>query len=297
LYQINKNFGCIITLYYYWGKYQCKLTDIIGNTLWEATCEFDNSTPKATIISTVHAIDEMLSHAQSELKSIGIGIPGAVLPDGKTFAIPKIDAWEGFDLGEALLERYGVPIFVENDVKLSAVGYYQTFLKDDFENIAYIYAGNGMGSAIIINKKLYRGSTNFSGEIGFMAPLDGENTQHDYTLEGGYLEKKLKPLICIDYNEKKKYDERTKEILVSFFTAVAANFTAIINPAAIVFGGEAFEESLIEEIRLRLVSYSPSLSIPQFFYDGSGTSGIDGLVLVCIGGLTTGIQIVQNGGV
>ena len=32
LYQINKDFGCIVALYYFWGSYVCRLTDMAGNT-------------------------------------------------------------------------------------------------------------------------------------------------------------------------------------------------------------------------------------------------------------------------
>ena len=294
LYQINQNSGCVIVLYYSWGKFLCRLADVVGNTLHEISCECDNKTAKTAINSTFSAIDSMLTHTPSELKAIGVGIPGAVMPDGKLFAIPKISAWEGFDLGDALSKKYAVAINVENDVKLAAFGCYRTFLKEELDNIVYIYAGNGMGSGIIINKKLYHGSNNFSGELGFLASLDGERPGFDYTLEGGYLEKKLNPFIK---QVGGRLSAGEKEKLINFFTEIAANYIAIINPAAIVFGGEAFDDALINEISMRVVNYSPSCSIPQILYDDSGSRGLDGLVLACIGRLTTEVQIVQNGGV
>jgi len=291
LYQTNKNAGCVIVLYYSWGRYLCRLADIVGNTLYEISWSLDNKTAESAAASTFDAIDSMLVRTSLKLKAIGVGIPGAIMPDGKIFAIPKISVWEGFNLREALAERYNVPINVENDVKLAAVGCYRNFPEAGLDNIVYIYAGNGMGSGIIINKKLYRGSTNFSGEFGFLAALEGERPACDYTLDGGYLEKRLNPFI--------KHSEKAgdKDILINFFTAIAANYIAIINPAAIVFGGEAFSESLIDEIRVRVASYSPPRSIPRIIYDDNNSRGIAGLVFACIGEVKTEVQIVQNGGV
>ena len=290
LYQTNKDSGCIIALYYYWGKYFCRLSDAAGNTLDEKLCLLDASSAETAMASTLSAIDGMSNKAPSVVRAIGIGVPGAVSIGGKLFGIPKIEVWEGFNLEEALSERYDADILIENDVKLSAAGYYLTHLSDDLDDMVYIYAGNGMNSGIIINKQLHRGATNFSGELGFMAPWDGEDARHDYTLEGGFLESKLNPAL-------KRNKEDIKEALAGPFTAIAANYTAIINPAAIVFGGEAITEPLIDEIRRRLACYAPQHSIPRIIHDTNDNTGVTGLVLACVGKMTPVVQLVEYGGI
>ena len=292
LYQINKDFGFIVALYYNSGKYLCRLTDIIGSILYEDVFPLDNTSTEAATNSTIDAINAMLVKATSEVLAIGIGVPGAVTPDGNLFGIPKIDVWEDFNLKATLAEKFQTYIYVENDVKLSAVGYYLTYLSDEFDNIVYIYAGNGMGSGVIINKKLYKGSTNFSGELGFMAPLSGVNPQRDFTREGGFLESELN-----SYLNGKNVLNKNEETFINFFAAIAANYTAIINPAAIVFGGEAFTEHFITGIRQRLNYYAPKIGIPRVIYDSHDKIGIHGLVLACIAEVNSGVQIVQNGGV
>ena len=293
LYQINKDFGCIVALYYSWGAYVCRLTDMAGNTVFEAVSEFDGSTTGTALDSTKKAIEKMLARAKTEVKEIGIGVPGAVLPGEKLFAIPRITVWEGFDLENALSDCYDAHIFIENNVKLSAVGYYHKYLIDELENIVYIYAGDGINSGIIINKKLYRGSTNFSGELGYMASFNEGSPQYDFTHEGGYLEKKLNSLAgsgsgCFSGN---------KEALINICTVIAANCIALINPAAIVFGGEAVDAPFIEDIKNSLLSYSPKRSMPQIIYDDSEKIGLDGLVYACLGEIITEVQIVQKSGV
>jgi len=297
LYEINKDSGCIIVLYYTRGLYSCRLSDIAGNTLFEELCEIDVTSQESVMDSTMRAIDTMSAHVPSEIKTIGIGVPGVVTPEGGLWGIPKIDVWEGFNLEEALSERYDSDIYIENDVKLSTVGYYLTHLSDELDSMAYIYAGNGMGSGIVINKKLYRGSTNFAGELGYMAPLDGKKPQQDYTLEGGYLERKLNPLIYSSRHGENVYKTETNEVLASYFSAIAANYISIIDPNAIVFGGEAFSEALVEDIRTCLIQYSPIRSMPQIIYNDNDSIGVDGLVLACMGNINTTVSLVQSGGI
>lgn len=298
LYGTNKNSGCLIALYYQWEKYICRIADITGETIYEGAYRLDNGTAKAALKSTVAAIDAMIKKAPTEVKSIGVGVPGVVMPDGQLSGIPKISVWEGFNLEKALAGRYNTDITVENDVKLSTVGYYHNHLSEKHENIVYVYAGNGMGSGIIINKKLYRGSANFSGEIGFMAPLGDEYPHKDYTATGGYLEGRLRQFVSGGPRELVKQNAPEKrEILANILGAAAANYVAILNPDAIVFGGEAIDEALVGLIREKMSIYSPAESMPYTLYDSSDSTGIEGLLMTCQGAITTRMQLVQDGGV
>ncbi|MCL2165010.1 MAG: ROK family protein [Oscillospiraceae bacterium] len=299
LYQINKDSGCMVVLYSSGDQYLCRLSDIAGNTLIEELCPLDNSSKEAALNSTISAINTISDRAPSEVKVIGVGVPGVVAPDGRLWGIPKIEVWEGFNLEKMLSGFYDAVIYIENDVKLSTLGYYLKHMGDELDNelnnMVYIYAGKGMGSGIIMNKKLYRGSTNFSGELGYMAPLDGVLPTRDFTLEGGYLESKLNPQFCGAGNNGEICDKGMNEVLVSYFTAIAANYIAIIDPDAIIFGGEAFDAFLIEKIEQNIKYYSPKRSIPRLVYDTSDKMGVEGLVLACMGNITTVIQLVQDG--
>lgn len=297
-YEINKNSGCLIALYYQWGHYVGRISDITGQTLQEELFPLDNETAQAAESSTLSAIDALMRHAPSEVKMIGIGIPGVVMPDGRLLGIPKISVWEGFNLAQMLERRYGVSICVENDVKLSAVGYYHAHLSDQKDHIVYFYAGNGLGSGIIINRKLYRGATNFSGELGFMAPLLGTQPIADYTAKGGYLEAQLGKHVNYAQGEVwEKNDPKQREVLASILAAAASNYVAVLNPDVIVFGGEAFDEDLIAEIHQQMAYYTPKESMPKITHDFSRIMGIEGLVLTCRGGINTWMQFVESGGV
>jgi len=298
LYETNKDSGCLLVLYYRWGEYAGRVTDIAGKTLHEASFPLDIRDSDAALDSTFAAIDALTGAAPNKVKAIGIGVPGAVLQDGRLMGIPKISAWEGLNLAAALEARYAPDICVENDVKLSAVGYYRKHLSGQYENIVYIYAGNGMGSGIIINKRLYHGSTNFSGEFGFMAPLTGKPPKRDYTGTGGYLETQLSKYVNIARGEFWAKDApEHRKVLASILGAAAANHVALLNPNVIVFGGEAFDAALTKEIHAQMAFYTPLESMPVILHDDSETTGVEGLILTCRGYITTHMRLVQNAGV
>ena len=297
-YETNRSAYCLLALYYHGTEYLARVTDIAGQTLYESPFPLDNATAESALESTVAAIDELLRRAPNEVKAIGVGVPGVVQPDGRLLGIPKVPGWTGFNLAGALSQRYPMDVCVENDVKLSAVGYYHTHLSSQYENIVYIYAGNGMGSGIIINRKLYRGSTNFSGELGYMAPLTGRPPEKDYTAKGGYLETQLRDFTaCASHGEYKSATPEQREVLANILGAAAANHVAVLNPDAIVFGGEAFDAELIQKIYAQMAFYAPWEIIPRILHDSSETTGIEGLILTCRGYITTRMQLVQEGGV
>ena len=298
LYETNKDSGCMLVLYYRWGEYAGRVTDIAGQTLHEASFPLDARDADTALASTFAAIEAMMRIAPNEVKAIGVGVPGAVLQDGRLMSIPKIVAWEGLNLASALHARYRTDVCVENDVKLSAVGYYRTHLSDQHENIVYIYAGNGMGSGIIINRLLYRGSTNFSGEFGYMAPLTGRPPKRDYTGTGGYLETQLSAYVNIAQGEFWAKDvPKHRKVLANILGAAAANHVALLNPNVIVFGGEAFDAALIHDIHDQMAYYTPRENMPLILHDGSATTGVEGLILTCRGYITPTMRLVQNAGV
>ena len=298
LYETNKESGCFAVAYYRWGKFVCRIADITGTTLYETSFPFDSTTLEASIASLTNMIDTLLTHAPTAVKCIGIGVPGAVHPDGKLIGIPKIQVWEGYNLEEMLTARYQMDVCVENDVKLSAVGYYHTSLSEKWDNIVYLYAGNGMGAGVIINQRLHRGFSNFSGELGFMAPLDGHSPAQDFTRVGGYLETQFRQFVNTEQGEYWQRDDPVqRKALTHLLGAAAANHISVINPDAVVFGGEAFDEALTKEIQQQIAYYIPRASMPLILYDPNKNTGIEGLILTCRGYITTRMQLVRSAGI
>jgi glucokinase len=120
-----------------------------------------------------------------EVKHVGIGLPGLVSKDRTTtLEIPAISELNGFNLKEALLEKYPNIIFhLENDASAAAVGEFHFGKGDISDNYLFITLGTGIGSALILDKKVFKGVRGNALEVGHvlsrgnsrLEPLIGRN--------------------------------------------------------------------------------------------------------------------------
>ncbi|WP_339715480.1 ROK family protein [Cyclobacterium amurskyense] len=123
--------------------------------------------------------------SNSEVKHVGIGLPGLVSKDRTTtLEIPAISELNGFNLKGALLENYPDIIFhLENDASAAALGEFHFGKEKISDNYLFITLGTGIGSALILDKKVFKGVRGNAMEVGHMLsrgnsrlePLIGRN--------------------------------------------------------------------------------------------------------------------------
>lgn len=102
--------------------------------------------------------------------AVGIGVPGAVSPDGHVRNAVNVGIGDsGLDLGRLVSERLGVPVRVENDVKAAAVG--AAALGSAVGSLVYLSIGTGMAAGVVVDGELVRGASGALGEIGHF-PFD-----------------------------------------------------------------------------------------------------------------------------
>jgi glucokinase-like ROK family protein len=101
------------------------------------------------------------------VKGIGIGIPGPVdFIMGTPVSPPIMPGWDGYPIKEFLSDHFECPCYVDNDVNIMALGEHAKGLSFEIDNIIYLKVGSGIGSGIIYDGVLYRGSTGSAGDIG-----------------------------------------------------------------------------------------------------------------------------------
>src|SRR3989337_601669 len=116
-------------------------------------------------------IDSLLVSAkQSKFKinSIGIGVPGTVdVPKGKIIGIPpNLPFMADFSLRKYLRRFYPYPIYVDNDANVMALAEYKFGAAKGYKNCICITLGTGIGSGVILEGKLFRGSSFVGPEFG-----------------------------------------------------------------------------------------------------------------------------------
>jgi len=119
------------------------------------------------ILATVEETLQESSLSPSQLSVIGVGIPGQVKPETGEVQFAVNLGLEAYPLGHALSEMLGVPVAVENDVRLAALGAYHLLIRQQTLNsLAYISVGTGIAAGLVLNGQLYRGASGMAGEIG-----------------------------------------------------------------------------------------------------------------------------------
>lgn len=126
---------------------------------------------KGVLSNLRKGIDSLLVSAkQSKLKinSIGIGVPGTVdLSKGKLTGIPpNLPFLADFSLRKYLSRFYPYPVYVDNDANVMALAEYKFGAAKGYENSICITLGTGIGSGIIFDGRLFRGSSFVGPEFG-----------------------------------------------------------------------------------------------------------------------------------
>jgi glucokinase len=111
-----------------------------------------------------------------QVNKVGIGLPGLISKDRTTtLEIPAIPALNGFNLKQGLLDAYPEKKFyLENDAAAAALGEFRYGKGSPSPNFLFITMGTGIGSAMIMDGKVFKGSRGNAMEMGHMLSRGNE---------------------------------------------------------------------------------------------------------------------------
>ena len=146
------------------------LADATGTILARAGERADVAAGPEVVLDRVDALFERLlaeHQAPGELWGLGIGVPGPVeFRTGHPISPPIMPGWEGYAVRERFSQQHGVPVWVDNDVNIMALGERRSGLAHDHRNFIYVKVGTGIGSGIVSNGRIHRGALGSAGDIG-----------------------------------------------------------------------------------------------------------------------------------
>jgi predicted NBD/HSP70 family sugar kinase len=149
------------------------LTDLAGDILVRRSEAVAIDTgPAAVLAWLAEACRSMLTElgrAESDLLGIGIGVPGPVeFPAGRPSNPPIMPGWDGFDIPARVGREFDVPILVDNDVNLMALGEWAANPRAP-GNLLFVKIGTGIGAGVIAGGRLQRGAQGTAGDIGHIS--------------------------------------------------------------------------------------------------------------------------------
>lgn len=110
---------------------------------------------------------ETLGSTLDEILGIGVAIPAPIDPETGMISVPTmLRGWEGINIAEVLSARLRVPVVVDNDANLGALGEARLGAGRGFRDILYVTASYTVGAGIMIDGKIHHGVRGTAGEIG-----------------------------------------------------------------------------------------------------------------------------------
>lgn len=104
----------------------------------------------------------------SDLAGVGIGAPGALDPSsGVVFEAVNL-RWNDLPLADILAERFGVPVFLDNDVNAALYGEWVLGAARGARDVLGVWVGTGIGGGLILGGELFYGHHMTAGEVGHM---------------------------------------------------------------------------------------------------------------------------------
>jgi predicted NBD/HSP70 family sugar kinase len=132
--------------------------------------------PTIVLKSVAAQLAEMVSAAglppHTVLRGISIGVPGPVSSrTGRIVSPARMPGWNGIDVPEIMGRMIEVPVIVNNDANLMAVGEYVRD-PDHAPHQVFVKAGSGIGCGVISAGELYTGSYGAAGDISHVSVPD-----------------------------------------------------------------------------------------------------------------------------
>ena len=118
-----------------------------------------------------------LKESFGDFRRVGVAVPGLVDRNAHKVAFSShIPEHSGKDLANEILMATGLTAVIENDANAAAYAEYRLGAGRGSTNMFYATLGNGVGGSFIFDGEIWRGSTGFAGEFGFV-PIDEEGTR------------------------------------------------------------------------------------------------------------------------
>lgn len=240
----------------------------------------DSGHPSATLAVT----GAVKNARRGRLQALAIGVPSPVDPrTGLVAFANNLPGWRNIDLRRALQKAFRVPVYLQNDANMAAIGEHWRGVARNVASFVFVALGTGIGSGIFTNGALYCGRTGNAGEL-FRLHLEWPRWAEDFG-DLGYFEsqvsglgiaaagrKALGPQVAAqDSSMAVERDARfvfaaarqgnpaARAILDKTFTMMGvatADLVTVLDPDLIVFGGgvstgapELMLETIIRVVR------------------------------------------------
>jgi N-acetylglucosamine repressor len=241
--------------------------DMSGAIVARAETAFDDAPSPSVAINAIVRLTDKLRVGRT--LGVGVSISGFVDPITGADLYSPILGWEKVPLREPLARRLSLPVWVENDVNALALAERWYGAGRRFQHFVCITVGEGIGAGVVIHGEIYRGAFGGAGELGHMTiDPDGPVCRCQ---ERGCLEVYASDRFLIEEAHRLGFPTIAEMAAAArdggsgareafarmgkFLGFGTKNLVNLLNPEAVVLGGERMDEAdlflpaLEEEVR------------------------------------------------
>jgi len=226
-------------------------------------------------LNAIKSLLTTLIKQDSGIRVASIGVPGVVGPGGALHAIPQIPGLEGISLIHELGKVVNVPIYVENDMNLVALG---SVAADSGQatstDMVFVHLGEGVGAGIVMGGQIIRGHSSFAGEIAYMVTPGQEKKP----IENIHTEETLEYLLAQTGNVA----GQTKLI-----SGMIISIICLLNPPVISFGSLYANEEMLRHLRHECEKHLPLWTLPSFQLMADEEASYDRGLIALVDGVLT----------
>lgn len=214
-------------------------------------------------------IREQLARVLPELiarhhpEAVGVGFGGPVdWRTGRICCSHQIAGWSEFALGDWLHSETGLPVGVDNDANVAALGEARHGAGRDASPVFWINMGSGVGGGLVVDGRIYHGATPGEAEIGHVC-LDKSGTRVEERCSGWAVDRRIREAVTL----------HPGSVLASFVSETTGGEAAALAPA--LARGDELAHAILSELADHLafaLSHVVQLFHPEVIVVGGGLS-------------------------
>ena len=227
------------------------------------------------------------------LHAIAVGVPSAVDPrTGRVSLANNLPGWHDIDLAGAIKTAFRVPVLVDNDANMAALGEQWRGTARKAANFVFVALGTGIGSGVVVDGRLCHGRTGNAGEL-FRLNVDWHRWDEDFG-DTGYFEAQVAGLGIASAGRQalgtqsrggadnlvstrdaqfvfeafRRKDPRARGVLERAFTILGvgvADLVSVLDPDLVVLGGgltRGAPEFMLKTVQRVLRRIHPDIAPP-----------------------------------
>lgn len=264
LLEYNKNGSAVIGIDLGGTKLYGALANIGGEILGEVYKSQHSTSGEdsfALVQEMIQSLVQLAGEKQQKLLGIAVGAPGVThVKTGLVEWAPSLK-WRNFPLKQRIFDQFHLPVVIDNDVNLAALGEQWFGAGRGVNNLVLLSIGTGMGAGLVFDGVIYRGHHEAGGEVGYFLPEVGAlGRRYDQfgamenivsgtgiaqraknILRGSKTESELEALTASDvFDAARKGEPWAVHIIdetANYLSMVIANISTLLDPELIIFSG------------------------------------------------------------